>query len=98
AEEAATRALELDGTLAEAYSALGQVKHFNWNWDAAEQDFKRAIELNPNYANAHNAYAGYLMSLGKIDEAVAASTRARELDPFSLALSAQRGFLLENAR
>ena len=98
AEEAATKALELDARLAEAYSALGYVKHFNWDWTAAEQDFKRAIELNPNYANAHNFYASYLMSRGRVDESIAASNRARELDPFSLSISAQRGFLLENAR
>ena len=98
AEEAATKALQLDSGLGEAYSALGYVKHFNWDWTAAEQNHKRAIDLNPSYANAHNFYAGYLMSRGRIDEAIAASNRARELDPFSLSISAQRGFLLENAR
>ena len=98
AETAAAKALELDPTLADAHSALGYVKHYNWNWHAAEQDFKRAIELNQNSANAHNFYAGYLMSRGRVDESIAASNRARELDPFSLAISAQRGFLLENAR
>jgi tetratricopeptide (TPR) repeat protein len=98
AEEAATKALALDGARAEAHTALGFVKHYNWDWLAAEQDFKRAIEINPNYANAHNYYASYLMSRGRVDESIAASNRARELDPFSLAISAQRGFLLENAR
>lgn len=98
AEEAATKALQLDPSLAEAYGALGYVKLFNWNWTAAEQDFKRAIALNQNYANAHNFYASYLMSHGRLDESIAASNRARELDPFSLSISAQRGFLLENAR
>jgi TolB-like protein/DNA-binding winged helix-turn-helix (wHTH) protein/Tfp pilus assembly protein PilF len=98
AEENATKALALDPTLAEAHTALGFVKHYNWNWTAAEQDFKRAIELNPNYANAHNFYASFLMSRGRIEESIASSDRARELDPFSLAISAQRGFLLENAR
>lgn len=92
------KALELDGGLAEAHGALGYVKHYNWNWAAAEQEFKRAIELNPNYANAHNFYASYLMSRGRAEEALAASNRARELDPLSLAISVQRGFLLENAR
>ena len=98
AEEAATKALQLDSQLGEAYSALGYVKHFNWDWTAAEQNHKRAIELNPSYANAHNFYASYLMSRGRIDESLAASNRARELDPFSLSISAQRGFLFENAR
>src|SRR5688572_26910650 len=98
AVDAATKALELDAASAEAYSALGYANHYNWQWAAAENDFKRAIELNPNYANAHNFYAGYLMCRGRVDEAIAASNRARELDPFSLSISAQRGFLLENAR
>lgn len=98
AEESAGKALALDPTLAEAYTALGYAKHYNWNWTAAEQDFKRAIELNPNYANAHNFYASFLMSRGRVEESIASSNRARELDPFSLSISAQRGFLLENAR
>ena len=98
AEAAAAKALELDPALAEAHGALGYVKHLDWKWTAAEQDFKRALELNPNYANAHNFYAGYLMSKGLIDESIVSSNRARELDPFSLAISSQRGFLLENAR
>lgn len=98
AAKAATKALELDPNLAEAYGALGYVKHFNWEWSAAEQDIKRAIELNQNYANAHNFYASFLMSRGQIEQSIASSNRARELDPFSLSISAQRGFLLENAR
>ena len=98
AEEAATKALELDSRLADAYTALGYIDHYNWNWTAAEQRFTRALELNPSYANAHNFYASYLMSRGRVDESIAVSNRARELDPFSLAISVQRGFLLENAR
>jgi len=98
AEETAKKALALDPTLAEAHTALGYANHYNWNWTAAETDFKRAIELNPSYANAHNFYASFLMSRGRVDESIASSTRARELDPFSLSISAQRGFLLENAR
>ena len=98
AEQAATKALELDPALAEAHTALANLKHYNWDWTGAEQGFKRALELNQNYANAHNFYAGYLMCIGRADESIAASNRARELDPFSLSISAQRGFLLENAR
>lgn len=98
AEQAATKALELDSGLADAYTALGYIDHYNWNWTAAEQRFKRALDLNPSYANAHNFYASYLMSRGRVDESIAASNRARELDPFSLSISVQRGFLLENAR
>lgn len=98
AETAAKKALELDPALADAHTALAYVKTHNWNWVAAEQGYKRALELNPNYANAHNFYANYLMMQGRTDEAIAAANRARELDPFSLAISSQRGFLLENAR
>jgi TolB-like protein/Flp pilus assembly protein TadD len=97
-EKAAVKALELDTNLAEAHNALGFVKHYNWNWDAAEQEFKRALELNPSYAAAHNGYASYLMSKGRVEESITASNRARELDPLSLSISVQRGFLLENAR
>jgi tetratricopeptide (TPR) repeat protein len=98
AEAAAVKALELDGTLAEAHTALGYTKHYNWEWEAAEHEFKRAIELNPNYANAHNFYASYLMSKGRVNESLAMSNRAHELDPLSLPIRVQRGFLLENAR
>ena len=98
AEQAAAKALELDPALAEAHTALAYLKHYNWDWTGAEQGYQRALALNQNYANAHNFYAGYLMCRGRADEAIAASTRARELDPFSLSISAQRGFLLENAR
>lgn len=98
AEEAALKALEIDPNLAEAHTALGFAKHFNWSWDLAEREFKRAIELNPNYAYAHNSYAGFLMSRGRVEEAIASANRARELDPLSLTISVQRGFVLENAR
>ncbi len=98
AEEAASKALEIDNELAEAHVALGFVKHFNWDWAAAEREFKLSIELKPNYANAHNYYAGFLASKGLMEEAIAESNRAQELDPFSLAISVQRGFILENAR
>jgi TolB-like protein/DNA-binding winged helix-turn-helix (wHTH) protein/Tfp pilus assembly protein PilF len=97
-EEAAAKALEIDPALAEAHSVLGHDRHFNWDWEAAEYEFKRAIELNPNYAHAHSFYAGYLMSRGRVEESLAASNRARELDPFSLSISVHRGFLLGNAR
>jgi eukaryotic-like serine/threonine-protein kinase len=98
AEEAAGEALQLDGELAEAHAALGWVKHFNWEWAAAEREFKLAIERNPNHANGHLFYAGFLASSGRLEEGIAEVNRAQELDPFSLAISAQRGFILENAR
>ena len=97
-EEAAAKALELDGSLADAHIALGIVKHFNWEWNAAAEEVKRALALNPNSASAHGLHAGYLMSRGRTEEALAASSRARDLDPLSLTVATQRGFLLENAR
>jgi serine/threonine-protein kinase len=98
AEDAVGKALELDSELAEAHAALGWVRHFNWDWAAAEREFNLAIELNPNYANAHLFYAGLLASSGRLEEGIAEVNRAQELDPFSLVTSAQRGFILENAR
>lgn len=98
AKEAAGKALEWDSELAEAHAALGWVKHFDWEWEAAEREFKLAIELNPNHANGHLFYAGFLASSGRLEEGIVEVNRAQELDPFSLAISAQRGFILENAR
>ncbi len=98
AAEAAVKALELDSELAEAHTALGHAKHYNWDWAAAEQEFKHAIELNPNYSNAHMRYGQYLVTMGDVEGAVREVNRARELDPYSLSISSLRGFVLENAR
>jgi len=98
AEEATSKALEIDNEMAEAHSALGFVKHYNWDWTAAEREFRLAIELNPNYAYAHECYASFLVSKGRTEEAIGEANRAQELDPFSLAISVKRGFVLENAR
>jgi serine/threonine protein kinase/tetratricopeptide (TPR) repeat protein len=99
AEAAANRALQLDETLAEAHASLGMVRYsFNWDWAGAEREFRRAIELNPNYGTAHHWYAYLLMLLGRFDEALAALARARELDPLSLIINATSGFILFCAR
>ena len=98
AQEAANKALEFDNEMADAHASLGFVKNFNWDWAGAEQEYKRAIELNPNYAQAHLLYGNFLLSFGRFEAAIAESNRAQELDPFSFAISAQRGFILENAR
>ena len=84
AKAAASRALVLDD-LAEAHCALGAEKaDFEYDWQGAEQEFKRAIELNPNYAEARFRYAWtYLAPLGKSEEAIAEMKKALELDPFS---------------
>jgi TolB-like protein/Tfp pilus assembly protein PilF len=85
AKAAASRALELDDDLAEAHAALGAEKaDFEYDWPGAEQEFERAIALNPNYADAHFRYAwSYLTPLGKSDQAIAEMKKALELDPFS---------------
>jgi TolB-like protein/DNA-binding winged helix-turn-helix (wHTH) protein/tetratricopeptide (TPR) repeat protein len=85
AKAAASRALELDDDLPEAHAALGAEKaDFEYDWQGAEQEFKRAIELNPNYAEAHFRYAWtYLTPLGKSEQAIAEMKKALELDPFS---------------
>jgi len=85
AKAAATRALELDDDLAEAHAALGAEKaDFEYDWQGAEREFKRALELNPNNADAHYRYAWtYLTPLGKSDQAIFEMKKALELDPFS---------------
>jgi TolB-like protein/DNA-binding winged helix-turn-helix (wHTH) protein len=85
AKAAASRALELDGDLAEAHAALGAEKaDFEYDWPGAEQEFKRALELNPNYAEGHFRYAlSYLMPQGQSETAIAELKKALQLDPFS---------------
>ena len=77
--------MELDNDLAEAHAALGAEKaDFEYDWQGAEQEFTRAIALNPNYAEAHFRYSWtYLMPLGKSEHAIAEMKKALELDPFS---------------
>ena len=89
AEAAASKALELDEGLADAHYALAGLKQNDWQWAAAEREFRRALQLNPNLAQAHHYYSFYLMDTGRFDEAVDEAKRARELDPLSLERSAQ---------
>ena len=99
AEEAALKALEIDNTLAEAYTSLAMVKGaFEWDWLGAESDYKRAIELNPGYATAHHWYGWHLMWLGRHDEAIAEIKIAQELDPLSLVISRNLGQFFYYAR
>lgn len=81
---AATKALELDDTLAEAHTALGLARSVHeWDWAAGEREFRRAIDLNPGYATAHSFYAQILMMTGRTEEALAESDQAARLDPLS---------------
>jgi TolB-like protein/DNA-binding winged helix-turn-helix (wHTH) protein/Flp pilus assembly protein TadD len=93
AQAAAEKALELDSNLAEAHASLGLIAPFNnWNWADAARHYQRAIELNPNYATARHWYAeGYLMPVGRADEAIAEIRKAQELDPLSAVIAADLG-------
>jgi DNA-binding winged helix-turn-helix (wHTH) protein/TolB-like protein len=98
AERAALSALEIDTELAEAHASLGRVKTHRLDWLGAEWEFKKAIELNPNYASAHAWYALYLGEWGRADEALAEIKRAQALDPVSLIINSQFGSLLYVSR
>lgn len=98
ARTAATRALELDDKLAEAHNAVAAVKvDYDWDWAGAEREFRRAIELNPGYATAHQWYAELLTQLGRYEEALAEIKLAQQLDPFSLIINVVRGDTLRSA-
>lgn len=99
ARAAAVHALQLDETLPEAHAALALiVQNHDWDWQTAEKEFRRAIELNPNYATAHHWYAEHLMWQGRFDEALQESERARQLDPLSLIIAADNGAILYFSR
>jgi len=96
---AATKALELDETLAEAHISLGRIKfYFDWDWVGAEKSFRRAIELNPNYPYAHYVYALLLSAVGRHSEAIQEATRALESDPVALLVNGVAGLIYCFAR
>ena len=99
ARAAASRALGLDENLAEAHTALALiVQNHDWDWQTSDKEFRRAIELNPNYATAHQWYAEHLMWLGRFDEALKESEKARQLDPLSLIIATDHGAILYYSR
>ncbi|MGA8223615.1 MAG: protein kinase [Candidatus Acidiferrales bacterium] len=99
AKEAARRAAELDDSLAEAHVELGNVASwYDYDWPLAEREFKRALELGPNYAAAHEFYSAYLIMVGRIDEALEEARRAEALDSVSAEISYMLGFELYLAR
>jgi TolB-like protein/Tfp pilus assembly protein PilF/tRNA A-37 threonylcarbamoyl transferase component Bud32 len=84
ARAAAQRALEIDDSLAEAHTSLGMIKVvYEWDWAGSEADFKRAIELNPNYPTAHHWYGAFLVTQGRLDEGLEEASKAQTLDPLS---------------
>jgi tetratricopeptide (TPR) repeat protein len=89
AKAAAIKALELDNNLGEAHNSLAFcLDGFDWDFASAEQEFRRAIELNPNYATAHHWYAWHLSLLGRNREAISEMKKAKDLDPLSLIINA----------
>ena len=95
---AAQKALELDGTLAEAHNGMAVIKRQEWDWPGAESEFKRAIELNPNLAAARGNYALFLAVMGRTAEALAENKRAQELDPLRISFKGNEGGILMSAR
>jgi class 3 adenylate cyclase/TolB-like protein/Flp pilus assembly protein TadD len=92
ARAAALKALELDNTAAEPHATLARIKAlFDWDWVGAEAEFRRAIELNPNYATAHHWFSDMLTWLGRFDEALEEIKRAQEIDPLSPIINAMAG-------
>ena len=84
ARAAVKKALDIDPSLAEAHASLAAIEEgYDWDFVGAEQEFQRAIELNPNYASARHWYGVYLARMGKFDEAHSQLRRALELDPYS---------------
>jgi eukaryotic-like serine/threonine-protein kinase len=99
AKEAALKALELDEKLAEAHASLGQIAaYYDYDFVTAEREYRRALELNPNYATGHQWLAEHLSAMKRSDEALAEIRRALELDPLSLIINRIYADILLDAR
>jgi len=98
AKAAASKAVELDDTLSEAHASLGSLGMFDWDWQSAGKEFRRAIELNPGYATAHQWYAWNLNLVGRKNDAIAEMRKAESLDPLSLIISSDMADVLFVAR
>lgn len=95
----AERALELDDSLAEAHASLAWTRFiYDWDWDGAGREFRRAIELAPSYASAHQWYAVFLASRGQHDEAIIEAHLAQDLDPASVSIRRTIGWTYYYAR
>ena len=94
AKDAATKALEIDESLAEAHTSMAFIK-FRWDWDrtATEREFQTAIKLKPTYAPAHQWYSSYLVAVERFDEAIAEAKRTEELEPLSFVASSHLGWI-----
>src|SRR5215471_14894621 len=99
AREAATQALKIDESLAEAHTAMGKiVSDYYWDWPLAEREFKRAIKLKPNYPILHDWYSAFLVYMGRFDEAIREAELELELDPLSPIAHTRLGIALYLAR
>jgi TolB-like protein/DNA-binding winged helix-turn-helix (wHTH) protein/Flp pilus assembly protein TadD len=88
ARDAALKALTLDDAVAEAHTSLAFVYwHYDWNWPAAEKEFRRALQLNPSYPTAHHWFAYYLVSQGRTDQSIEEIRHAQETDPLSVIIN-----------
>jgi tetratricopeptide (TPR) repeat protein len=98
AKSSALKALEIDDTLAESHVSLALIRQYHeWDWSAAEREYKRAIELNSSHVTAHHEYAAYLTAMGRMPEAIAEIKRAQELDPLSLVVNADMAWIYYRA-
>jgi serine/threonine-protein kinase len=99
AKEAALHALAIDNALGEAHASLAFITFFyDWDWAAAEKEFKRALELNPNNADTHHWYSHFLMAQGRIEESLTQSKRILELSPFDILFNVHMGWHYLHAR
>jgi len=99
AKEAVERSLSLDANSAEGHTSMALVKfQYDWDWGGCEEEFRKAIVINPNYAPAHHFFADYLKAMGRFDEALREIGKAQELDPLSLPISAGLGHVLYLSR
>ncbi len=93
AKTAAARALEIDDSLPEAHTAQARVLLFyDWDWSGAESELNRALQLNPNYAEAHHMYSHYLIATGRTEESLAESKRALDVDQYDVLLNLHLGW------
>ena len=96
---AASKALEIDGTSGGAHVALARIREYlEWDWPGAEAEFTRALEVDPNNADAHRWYSTYLSVIGRHPEAIAEMKRTQELDPLSRVVNVELGWSYLYAR
>jgi len=99
AKAAAMKALDRDDTLGEAHASLAAARFFyDWDWPGAETEFRRSLQLNPNNANAHHWYSHYLMALGRVNDSLAESKRAVDLDPLDIEMGVHLAWHYYSAR